>query len=260
MFKKLINLFVYRELLYNLAMKDIKGRYKQTIIGAGWAIFQPFVMMIVFTIVFSIFAKIPSKKIPYPLFAFCGLSVWAFFSSSITKAVSSIIQNVNLVTKIYFPREILPFSSISAAFLDFIIAMFLCFLMTLFYGITLSPYIFLFPIILIIQLLLISGLSLFFSALNVFKRDINYLIPIFLQIWMFLSPVVYPVAIVPSQYKHLYMLNPAAGIIEGYRSCLLYGSMPSLKPLIWAGILSLFIFLLSYFFFKKVEMKFADII
>ena len=260
MISEISRLFNYRELLYNLVIKDIKGRYKQTVIGVGWAIFQPLAMMVVFTIVFSLFAKVDTKNIPYPLFAYSGLLVWAFFSTAISKGIISIVQNVNLVTKIYFPRELLPFSVISSAFVDFLIAGILCFVMTLFYGIGISPYLLLLPVIVIIQLTLIAGLSLFLSALNVFKRDIGYLVPITLQIWMFLSPVVYPVSLVPEKYRGIYMLNPAAGIIEGYRHCLLYGTMPPLNYLAWAGIFSFTLFCLAYVYFKNVEMKFADII
>jgi len=260
MITNISNLFAYRELLYNLIVKDIRARYKQTVIGVGWALFQPLAMMVVFTIVFSLFAKVDTNNIPYPLFAYSGLAVWAFFSGAVTKGITSIVQNVNLVTKIYFPRELLPLSVISSAFVDFIIAALLCFVMTLFYHIRVSPYILLMPLFLVIQFILITGVSFFLSAANVFKRDIGYLVPIMLQIWMFLSPVVYPVSIVPAQYRDIYMLNPVAGIIEGYRHCLLYGTMPSMKYTALSGVISLIAFLLSYLYFKKVEMKFADII
>lgn len=260
MISQISNLFKYRELLYNLVIKDIMGRYKQTVIGAGWAVFQPLAMMVVFTIVFSLFAKVDTANIPYPLFAYSGLAVWAFFSTAISKGITGIVQNVNLVTKIYFPRELLPLSIISSAFVDFIIAVILYFAMALFFGIEISLYILLLPFIVFIQFILIAGLSLFLSAVNVFKRDIGYLVPITLQIWMFLSPVVYPVSLVPERYRGIYMLNPAAGIIEGYRHCLLYGTMPPLDYLAWAAIFSFTLFCLAYVYFKNVEMKFADII
>jgi len=260
MFRHLTKLLNYRELLYNLTLREIKARYKQTVIGITWALFQPLTMMIVFTIVFSYFAKIPTEGIPYPLFSYCGLVVWSFFSNSLCKGTNSIVGNINLVTKIYFPREIFPFSVIMSNFIDFLIASLLFFILAIYYQSPITPYLFIVPVVLVIQMILIIGLSLFLSALNVFKRDIGYLVPIGLQIWMFLSPVVYPVTLVPEKYRWLYMLNPIAGIVEGYRKAILYGKMPPLGALGFSAFVALFIFALSYIYFKKVEMKFADII
>ena len=260
MIKDLKKLFCYHELLYNLSLREIKSRYKQTAIGIAWALFQPLTMMIVFTIVFSYFAKIQTRGVPYPLFSYCGLVVWSFFSNSLSKGTNSITGNINLVTKIYFPREIFPFSIIISNFIDFLIASSLFLLMAIYYKIPLTLYLFVTPAILIIQTVLIAGLSLFLSALNVFKRDIGYLVPIVLQIWMFLSPVVYPVTLVPEEYRWLYMLNPLAGIIEGYRKTILFGEMPPLGPLGFSAFIAFIVFSASYFYFKKVEKKFADVI
>jgi len=260
MLKDLSKLFYYRELLYNLTLREIKGRYKQTAIGIAWALFQPLSMMIVFTIVFSYFAKIQTESIPYPLFSYCGLVAWSFFSNSISKGTNSIIGNINLVTKIYFPREIFPISTTISNFIDFLISSLLFLLLAIFYKTPITPYLFAVPVIFIIHTIFIIGLSLFLSALNVFKRDIGYLVPIVLQIWMFLSPVVYPVTLVPEEYRWLYMLNPLAGIIEGYRKTILFGEMPPLGPLGFSAFIAFIVFSASYFYFKKVEKKFADVI
>ena len=260
MLSNLAKLYSYKELLYNLALREIKSKYKQTMIGIGWVVFQPLVMMLVFTAVFSYFAKVKTGDVPYPLFSYCGLVVWAFFSNSVLKGMSSIISNINLVTKTYFPREILPLSAIISSFVDFLVACLLFLLLVIFYGIPFTGYILMVPLILIIQIILVTGLSLFLSAFNVFKRDAGYVVPIGLQVWMFLSPIVYPVNLVPENYKTLYMLNPVACIVEGYRSSILYGQMPSLRELGWAAVVSVVILVAAYIYFKKAEMKFADII
>ncbi|MFC1668491.1 ABC transporter permease [Chlamydiota bacterium] len=260
MFSYIKELIQYRELFYNFALRDIKIRYKQTFFGAAWAVFQPFVLMVVFTIIFSRFMRISSEGIPYPVFSYCALVPWVFFSNSISMATNSLIGNLNLVTKVYFPREILPFASIVAFLFDFLIAFIIVIGLLLFYKIKLSFYILFFPLMLLIQIILVFGVSLLSSSLNVKYRDIKYVVPLGMQIWMYLTPIIYPVTVVPEKIRWLYMINPMAGIINSYRNILLKGTAPEFSYLLYSAIVSVVLFILAYRYFKKSEKFFADII
>lgn len=258
MFDKIRELARYKELLLNIAIREIKVRYKQSVLGIFWSILQPLSMMIIFTIVFSRFAKIPSDGIPYPLFSYTALLPWTFFATSLSFAIPSLVSNANLLTKIYFPREIFPIASILAAVIDFCIAAVIFLAILAFYkvGLTLNA-LYIFPILLI-QVLLTLAVSLFASAVNVYYRDIKYALPFFIQVWMYLSPIIYPISSVPDRFKSLYMLNPMAPIISGYRQVLLMGTQPDLYHLGISTLVTFIMLYLSYKYFKMVEMSFAD--
>ena len=258
MFENILELGKYKELLLNIAIREIKVRYKQSVLGIFWSILQPLSMMIIFTIVFSRFAKIPSDGIPYPLFSYTALLPWTFFATSLSFAIPSLVSNANLLQKIYFPREILPIASILAAVVDFFIAAIIFVGILLYYKITLTLYALYIIPILLIQVLLSLAISLFASAVNVYYRDVKYALPFFIQLWMYLSPVIYPVSSVPDRLKSLYMLNPMASIINGYRQVLILGKSPDFQYLGISLLITVIILFLSYKYFKMVEMSFAD--
>ena len=258
MFSNILELLKHKELLLNITKREIKVRYKQSIFGIFWAILQPLAMMIIFTIVFSRIAKIPSDGIPYPVFSYVALLPWTFFSTSLAFAIPSLVSNNNLLTKIYFPREIFPIASILAAFVDFCIAAVIFLAILIFYKVTLTLNAFYVIPILLVQVMLTLAVALFASAINVFYRDIKYALPFFIQLWMYLSPVIYPVSSVPDRFKSLYMLNPMAPIISGYRNILLKGISPDFYYLGISAFITVIMLFLSYKYFKKVEMSFAD--
>jgi len=259
--RSLKQLFGYRELLVSWALRDIKVRYKQTILGIGWAILQPFVLMVVFTIVFSKFARVPSEgNIPYPIFSYCALLPWTFFSNSLSFATQSIINNSNLVRKIYFPREIFPLAAITACLVDFGVASTIFIGMMVYYHISVSSTIVLLPLILLLQIIFTVAVALVTSAVTVFYRDIRFVVPLGVRVWMYLTPVIYPISMVPEKYRTLVMLNPMAGIIDGYRKIILMGQLPDFSSLAYTAAISLVLFLVSYAWFKRAEMVFADVI
>ncbi len=256
---RLGELWQYRELLYFLTVRDIKVRYRQTVLGGLWALLQPFMTMVVFTIFFGKLAKIPSDYLPYPIFVYTALLPWQFFSNGITNSGNSIISNTQLVTKVYFPRIIIPASSLGACFLDFCIAFALLIAMMLYYGIFPGPGIILLPFLLIGVIFATLGVGLCLSALNVAYRDFRYVIPFLVQFWLFATPVIYPVSIIPENWRWVINLNPMAGIITAFRSCLL--GMPILwYDLIVSVIVSIVIMLLGILYINFLEKRFADII
>lgn len=254
-------LWNYRELLYFLSWRDIKLRYKQTAIGIGWAILQPFLMMVVFSIVFGGIAKLPSDNIPYPIFAYAGLLFWNVFSNSLNNASQSLISSSNIIQKVYLPRIILPAASIIVTLVDFFFA-FLVFGGILIYYKFMPNFL---GLLLIIPLLFVTflislGLGLFLSALNVKYRDVRYALPFFIQLLIFITPVIYPISIVPLKYKWILALNPMTGVVETFKASLLYTTGVD-----WAiflvSVFSSFAFLLfGLWYFLKTEKTFADII
>ena len=258
MIEKIKELLECRELLANIAMREIKVRYKQSVLGIFWSILQPLSMMVIFTLVFSRVAKIPSDGIPYPLFAYTALLPWTFFATSLSFAIPSLVSNSSLLTKIYFPREIFPISSILAATVDFGIAAAIFVAILVFYEVTITAYALYIVPILLIQVLFTLALTLLASALNVYYRDVKYALPFFIQCWMFLSPVIYSETSVPDKYRSLYMLNPMAPIISGYRTVLLKRASPDFLYLGIATLVTLMLLFWSYKYFKMVEMSFAD--
>ncbi|MEW6085914.1 MAG: ABC transporter permease [Chloroflexota bacterium] len=253
-------LYRYRELVLVWGLREVRVRYKQSLLGVMWAILQPLVMMIVFTLVFSRFAKVPTDGIPYPLFSYTALLPWTLLATAISFGVPSLVNNLNLVVKTYFPREILPIGAVGASFFDFMVASSVFAVLLLYYRIELTWMTLWLPLVLILQLVLILGIAFAGSALLVLYRDLRFIVPLGLQIWLYLTPVIYPITIIPEQYLTLYMLNPMAGIITAYRQIILFGQQPNLMYLGIAGLEAILIFLFGYMMFKKLEISFADII
>ncbi|MCL5999493.1 MAG: ABC transporter permease [Chloroflexi bacterium] len=256
----LSELYRYRDLLWMWTLRDIKVRYKQSLLGAAWAIVQPLSLMLIFSVIFSYFVKVPTEGIPYPVFSYSAVLPWTFFAASISFAVPSLVQNMSLVTKIYFPREILPMSAVGASMVDFLIACGVFAIMLVLYDIPFRVTLVLAPVLLLIQVFFTLGIVLFSSALNVFYRDIRFVVPLLVQLWMYVSPVIYPVTTVPESLRGLYMLNPMAGLIEAYRAIALRGSWPQWEYLAISAAVAVVVFILGYAYFKRVEWQFADLI
>jgi lipopolysaccharide transport system permease protein len=253
-------LWRYRELFYIFAWRDIKVRYRQTVLGIAWVIFQPLASMIIFTIFFGNFVKIPSGNLPYPLFVLCGLVFWSFFSNTLSFASNSLISNENIIKKVYFPKVILPLSTVVTNSIDLLINVILLFLISLFFKFIPS----LFSIVIIVISYVISamtaaGIGLFLSSLNVKYRDVRYILPFFIQLLIFLTPVIYPTSIVKSVNKLIFSLNPMTGVIENIRA-VISGSGIDYLMLGISGLVSIFIFLIGLAFFNATEKFFADVI
>jgi lipopolysaccharide transport system permease protein len=248
-----------RELFGFLIWRDIKIRYKQTLLGGLWAVFQPLMAMLIFTLFFNRLAGIRTDGPPYPLFAFSGLVLWTFFANSVSMSSNSLVGNQVLVSKIYFPRIFIPMASIGALVLDFVIGLLLLFVMMIYYRWSVVSGALLIPIYLLGTLLAASGLGLILSALNVHYRDVKYAVPFFIQMGLFVSPVIYPLQYVPARYRLLLGFNPMSGMIVGFRHSLLGG--PTDWPLVLASLgTSVFLFLAGLFIFRRMERRFADII
>lgn len=255
----LAELWRYRELALVLTERDIRVRYKQTLLGFAWAIIQPVMLMVVFSVFFGALAKMPSDGLPYPIFVYAGLLPWTFFANSIGNSGNSLIGSANLLSKVYFPRIIIPISSIGSGLLDFAIAAAILLLMCLWYGIGWSANLLAVPILVFGTILAALGVGILLAALNVAYRDFRYAIPFLVQFWMFATPVVYPVSIVPAEWRWLMFLNPMAGLIDGYRAAFLG------KPFDWLAIsislvVAAAVFAAGVAYFERVERRFADII
>ena len=253
------DLWQYRDLLYILTMRDIKVRYKQTLLGAAWAIIQPLFTMLIFTLFFGKLAGMPSDGIPYPIFAYAGLLPWTFFSNAVTNSGNSLVGNSNLITKIYFPRMIIPMASVASGLLDFVIAFGLLVVLMFYYGVGLSINLLMLPVLLVLTSLLAIGVGMWMSALNVKYRDVRYALPFLVQLGMFASPIIYPLSLVPEKWRWLMALNPLAGQIEAYRSAF-FG-----KPFDWlslgvSAVLTFAVLVYSAYNFRRMEKSFADII
>jgi lipopolysaccharide transport system permease protein len=252
-------LWAYRELLYVLTMRDIKVRYKQTVLGFAWAIIQPFMMMVVFSVFFGRLANMPSDGFPYPIFVYAALLPWTFFANSISSSANSLVGSANLVSKVYFPRLIIPLSSVGSGLVDFAIAGGILLLLMVYYGVGWTSNLFMVPILVIAAAFTALGVGTFLAALNVAYRDFRYVVPFLVQFWMFATPVVYPASLVPREWQWALYLNPMAGVIEGFRSAFLgrpFDVPGILLSLAIAGIL----FAAGTAYFGKVERRFADII
>ena len=250
----------YRDLFYFLVVRDIKVKYKQTILGGLWAIIQPFFSMVVFTLFFGKLAKVPSDGIPYPIFSYSALVAWSYFAHAITGSVQSLVGNASLLSKVYFPRLIIPLTPLLAGLLDFLIASVVLIGMMLYFKIYPTAYIFLLPFLVILMMLTAGGVGMLLAALNAKYRDIGYTVPFLVQLWMFLSPIVYPASMVPEKYRLLYALNPMVGIIEGFRSALLGTTAFPVVMVVFSAFVSMLLFLVGIFYFKQTERYFADII
>jgi len=252
--------WMYRELFYFLAWRDVKVRYKQTVLGIGWAIIQPFLSMIVFTILFGKLGKMPNDGIPYPVFYFAALLPWMYFSTTLSTSSNSLVSNANLITKVYFPRMILPSSSAVSGLVDFSIGCVLLVGILAYYQMSPGWGILLWPLMIMPLVVLALGVSMMLAALNVRYRDIKYTVPFFLQIWLFVTPVIYPSSMVPEKFRALMALNPLAGIIDTFRA-----SIVPEKPIDWqlltgSLLLTVVIFSAGCAYFRKTERSFADIV
>ena len=254
------DLWEYRGLLYFLTWRDIKVRYKQTVLGAAWAIIQPFFTMVVFSLFFGRLAGIPSEGVPYPIFAYSALLPWNYFAGALDRAGNSLVGSANLITKVYFPRLVIPLSAVLAGLLDFAIAFVVLIGMMLFYGITPTVAVLTLPFFLLLALVTALGVGLWLSALNVQYRDVRYTIPFLTQFWLFASPVAYPASLVPERWRALYGLNPMVGVVEGFRWALL-GKTESPGPLLAVSVaVVILLFVGGLFYFRRMEETFADVV
>jgi len=250
----------YRDLLYFLVLRDIKVKYKQTVLGGLWAIIQPFFSMVVFTLFFGQLARIPSDGIPYPIFNYSAMVAWSYFAHSVTGSAQSLVSNTGLISKVYFPRLIIPITPLLSGLLDFIIASVVLIGMMLYFRIYPTAYIFLLPFLVMLMMLTAGGVGMLLAALNAKYRDIGYTVPFLVQLWMFLSPIVYPASMVPERYRLLYAMNPMVGVIEGFRSALLGTTAFPTITVVLSTLVSMALFLFGLFYFKQTERYFADII
>jgi len=254
------DLWSHRELLYFFTWRDIKVRYRQTVLGVAWAVLQPFLTMVIFSIFFGRVANIPSEGVPYPVFAYAALVPWTFFSNSLTLGSNYIVQTPDLVTKVYFPRLLMPAASVLGGLFDFVIAFGVLIGMIFYYGIVPGP-----EIVAVLPLLLLTivtafGATLWFSALNVKYRDIRYAVPFIAQVWLFVTPIVYPSSLVGEPWRTLLGLNPMAGVVEGFRWALL-GTEPAPGPIVLlSSVVALLLVVSGLVYFRKGEDGFADII
>ena len=253
-------LWRYRELLVFQAIRDIKVRYKQTALGAAWAVLQPVMTMVVFSIFFGKLAGIPSDGIPYPIFAFCALLPWQLFSHALTYSSNSLIDNANVLTKVYFPRLILPFSAVIAGLVDFAIAFVVMVGMMVYYDMLPGWAVITLPLFILLALAAALSVGLWLSALNVKYRDIRYTLPFLAQLWLFVTPVAYPSSLVPPQWQAVYGLNPMVCVVDGFRWALLGKSLPA-GPMVFVSVAATVVLLIGgLFYFQRMEKSFADII
>lgn len=250
----------YRELLFFLAWRDISVRYKQTVLGAAWAIIQPVLTMMVFSLFFGRWGNIPSDGVPYPIFAYVALLPWQYFATALTSSSDSLVGNANLLSKVYFPRLVIPMASVLPAAIDFALAFLVLLVMMVYYGITPTWNIIWLPLFLLLALITALGVGLWLSAMNVQYRDIRYTIPFLAQFWMFASPVAYPSSLVPEMWRPLYGLNPMAGVIEGFRWALL-GTNTGPGPMMAVSVgVALVLLVSGALYFRKMEKTFADVV
>jgi len=257
---RLADLWEYRGLLYFLVWRDVKVRYKQTVIGTAWVILQPLITMMIFTVIFSYLAKMPSDGLPYPIFAYTALLPWTYFSSALNRGVNSLVGEGHLIEKVYFPRLIIPISGVLSSLVDFVFAFLVLLGMLLWFGITPTWKLLTFPLFLFLALLTALAVGLWLAPLNVRYRDVAYAIPFLIQIWMYASPVVYPVSLVPEKWRFLYGLNPLVGVIEGFRWALLAKNNPALDAIGVSTFVVLILLCGGVVFFKRMEKTFADVI
>jgi lipopolysaccharide transport system permease protein len=250
----------YRELLYFFSWRDLKVRYKQTAIGILWAIFQPFITMVVFSIFFGGLAKMPSDNVPYPIFVYTGLLFWQFFSTSLTEVSNCLVSNQNIITKVYFPRLILPISTTVTKFVDFLIASVILVGLMIYYGYLPNlDGLLILPLLLLVTFMAAIGLGLFLAAINVKYRDVRYILPFFIQMMLFVTPVIYPASIA-GKYSKILALNPMTGVISTARATVLSTTPVDWLLLLTSGLVCLIILVVGIIYFKKTEKQFADII
>jgi lipopolysaccharide transport system permease protein len=257
---KLGELWHYRELIYFLTWRDVKVRYKQTVLGAGWAILQPLINMIVLGVIFGRFADMPTDGIPRPIFTFTALLPWGLFSKALSDAGRSMLANRSMITKIYFPRLIIPLSSVLGGLVDFAIQFGILLVMMLFYNYAPSLAIVTLPFFLLLALATALGFGLWLSALNVLYRDVNYILPFLTQLWLLVTPVAYSTSVVPEEWQWLYALNPMVGVVEGFRWALLDAPAPSVTTLAISTGITLVVLITGMYYFRRMERTFADLV
>jgi lipopolysaccharide transport system permease protein len=256
---ELRSLWAYRELLYFLTWRDLKVRYKQTLLGATWAVIQPLFTMFIWTVFFGVLAGIPSDGIPYPLFAFAGLVPWTFFSNAVNQSGNSLVGSANLITKVYFPRMIIPGAAVLAGLVDMAVAFGMLVILMLYFRVSPTPNILMLPVLIVLITMLATGVGMMTSALNVKYRDIRYALPFGIQLLMFLSPIIYPVTLLPAHWRWLLKLNPLTGIIGGYRSAF-FGLPFDWTALLISAVMTAGLLLFAMFYFRRMERTFADIV
>lgn len=252
-------LWYSRELLYFLTLRDIKVRYKQTLMGVAWVIIQPLTTVLIFTLVFNRFVRLETGSLPYPLFALSGLLLWLFFANAVTNSTHSLVSNANLITKVYFPRMFVPAASVGAGLVDLSVAFLLLIGLCFYYGVGLTLNVLLLPLFILLMALLALGVGLLSAAVTVKYRDLRHALPFVIQLWMFASPVIYPASIVPEKWKWMVLVNPVAGIIEGFRSSL------TGRPFDWIHValsaaVTLLLLACSVYTFRRFEHTFADVV
>ena len=249
----------YKYLLFQLTQKEIKARYKQSLVGYAWVLLNPLLQLAIYTFVFSYIFQAPSQNVPYSLYLLAGLLPWLFFQASVTAATNSLVTNSSLLTKVNFPREVIPYSAVIAKVLDLIVSFIIFFILGTIVSYTFSITSLLFPILFFFYFIFTIGISLLFSVANLFYRDFQYLINLILMLWMYMTPIVYPLSLVPERFYDVYTLNPLVGFIVTYRS-ILFGLPTDYKLLAWSIFSSILVYLVGFLVFKKLENVFSDIV
>jgi lipopolysaccharide transport system permease protein len=256
---KVRELWEYRELLYFLTWRDVKVRYKQTALGASWAILQPFLTMVVFSLFFGKLANMPSNGIPYPIFSYAALVPWTFFANGATQAANSLVLNAAMIKKVYFPRLVVPIAGVCGGFIDFGLAFLVLIGMMLAYGFTPTVNILWLPLLFLLAVVTSLGVGFWLSAINVQYRDIRYIVPFLMQIWMFATPIIYPGNLLPEPWATLYGLNPMAGVVEGFRWALLGTDKPGGIVLV-SAVAAMGLMVSGLFYFRRMERNFSDVV
>jgi lipopolysaccharide transport system permease protein len=255
---KLRELWEHRELIWFLAWRDVTVRYKQTALGAAWAVLQPFITMVAFSLFFGQLAKIPSDGVPYPIFSYTALLPWNYFAQALAKSSNSLVGSTNLITKVYFPRLLLPIASVLPALLDLAIAFTVLLGLMVFYNIQPTPAVLLLPLLVLVAVMCALGTGLWLSALNVEYRDVGYIVPFITQLWMVATPIAYPSSLIEEPWRTLYGINPMVGVIEGFRWALL-GTQPPHALLLLSVSVSVLLLFSGAFYYRRAERTFADI-
>ncbi len=254
------SLWEYRELLYFFCWRDIKVRYKQTALGATWALLQPFLTMLIFSVIFGRFAKMPSEGVPYPIFAYCGLLPWQLFAFALSETSNSLVGNSHLITKVYFPRVLVPIAGLLAGLVDFCIAFVLLVAMMVYYRIPVHSTVLVIPVLILFAIVTSLGVGLWLSALSVKYRDVRHILPFITQFWLYATPVAYPSSLIPHKWRFLMGLNPMSGVVEGFRWALLGSAQVDLRLMAFSIVSVLILLAGGLIYFDRVENTFADLV
>jgi len=257
---RLRELWEYRELIYFLTWRDVKVRYKQAALGAAWAVIQPVLTMVVFTVFFGRLARVPSDGLPYPIFSFAALVPWTFFANGLLQSANSLVRSAELIKKVYFPRLVVPISAVASGILDFFLALLVLVGLMVYYKMALTVNILWLPLFTLLALVTSLGVGLWLSALNVQYRDVRYVVPFLTQLWLFATPIAYPSSLLPAPWREVYGLNPMVGVVEGFRWALLGGSGAPGPMLMVSGLAALGVLVSGAFYFRHMEKTFADVV